>query len=79
MDVDKESLVYNILSEKSEEPEKSLLELENEQKEQVAEAVGMDKETIQTLGIMPVDGNQKTLTLDEQKKTYKNKFKNLQH
>lgn len=65
IDVDKESLEYNILSE---EPEKSLLELENEQKEQVAEAVGMDKETIQTLGIMPVDGNQKTLTLDEQKK-----------
>ena len=65
IDVDKESLEYNILSE---EPEKSLLELENEQKEQVAEAVGMDKETIQTLGIMPVDGNQKTLTLDEQRK-----------
>lgn len=68
VNVDKESLVYNILSEKSEKPEKSLLELEDEQKEQVAEAVGMDKETIQTLGIMPVDGNQKTLTLDEQKK-----------
>ena len=65
LDIDKESLEYNILSEK---PEKSLLELEDEQKEQVAEAVGMDKETIQTLGIMPVDGNQKTLTLDEQKK-----------
>lgn len=65
VNVDKESLEYNILSE---EPEKSLLELEDEQKEQVAEAVGMDKETIQTLGIMPVDGNKKTLTLDEQKK-----------
>ena len=65
LDIDKESLEYNILSEK---PEKSLLELEDEQKEQVAESLGMDKETIQTLGIMPVDGNQKTLTLDEQKK-----------
>ena len=63
MDVDKESLEYNILSEK---PEKSLLELEDEQKEQVAESLGIDKESIQTLGIMPVDGNQKTL--DEQKK-----------
>ena len=58
LDIDKESLEYNILSEK---PEKSLLELEDEQKEQVAEAVGMDKETIQTLGIMPVDGKQKPL------------------
>lgn len=65
VNVDKESLEYNILSE---EPEKSLQQLEGEQKEQIAEAVGMDKETIQTLGIMPVDGNQKTLTLDEQKK-----------
>lgn len=62
-DVDKESLEHNILSQKH---GKSLLELEDEQKEQVAEAVGMDKETINTLGIMHVDGNQKTL--DEQKK-----------
>ena len=58
LDIDKESLEYNILSEK---PEKSLLELEDEQKEQVAESLGMDKETIQTLGIMPVDGKQKPL------------------
>lgn len=65
MDGDKESLEYNILSEK---PEKSLLELEEEQKEQVAEAVGMDKETIQTLGIMPVDGKQKPLR-EQQKET----------
>ena len=57
-DVDKESLEYNILSK---EPEESLLELEEEQKEQVAEAIGMDKETIQTLGILPVDGKQKPL------------------
>lgn len=61
--VDKESLEHNILSQKH---GKSLLELEDEQKEQVAEAVGIDKETINTLGIMHVDGNQKTL--DEQKK-----------
>ena len=58
LDIDKESLEYNILSEK---PEKSLLELEDEQKEQVAEAVGIEKETINTLGIMPVDGKQKPL------------------
>lgn len=70
MDVDKESLEYNILSEK---PEKSLLELEDEQKEQVAESLGMDKETIQTLGIMPVDGKQKPL--NEQRQEVQEKLK----
>ena len=70
IDVDKGSLEYNILSEK---PEKSLLELEDEQKEQVAESLGMDKETIQTLGIMPVDGKQKPL--NEQRQEVQEKLK----
>ena len=70
LDIDKESLEYNILSEK---PEKSLLELEDEQKEQVAESLGMDKETIQTLGIMPVDGKQKPL--NEQRQEVQEKLK----
>ena len=69
-DVDKESLEHNILSQKH---GKSLLELEDEQKEQVAEAVGMDKETIQTLGIMPVDGKQKPL--NEQRQEVQEKLK----
>ena len=70
LDIDKESLEYNILSEK---PEKSLLELEDEQKEQVAESLGMDKETIQTLGIMSVDGKQKPL--NEQRQEVQEKLK----
>ena len=70
LDIDKESLEYNILSEK---PEKSLLELEDEQKEQVAESLGMDKETIQTLGIMSVDGKQKPL--NEQRQVVQEKLK----
>ena len=70
LDIDKESLEYNILSEK---PEKSLLELEDEQKEQVAEAVGIEKETINTLGIMPVDGKQKPL--NEQRQEVQEKLK----
>ena len=70
IDVDKGSLEYNILSEK---PEKSLLELEDEQKEQVAESLGMDKETIQTLGIMSVDGKQKPL--NEQRQEVQEKLK----
>ena len=70
LDIDKESLEYNILSEK---PEKSLLELEDEQKEQVAESLGMDKETIHTLGIMPVDGKQKPL--NEQRQEVQEKLK----
>lgn len=70
IDVDKGSLEYNILSEK---PEKSLLELEDEQKEQVAEAVGIEKETINTLGIMPVDGKQKPL--NEQRQEVQEKLK----
>ena len=69
-DVDKGSLEHNILSQKH---GKSLLELEDEQKEQVAEAVGMDKETIQTLGIMPVDGKQKPL--NEQRQEVQEKLK----
>ena len=70
LDIDKESLEYNILSEK---PEKSLLELEDEQKEQVAEAVGIEKETINALGIMPVDGKQKPL--NEQRQEVQEKLK----
>ena len=70
VDIDNESLEYNILSN---EPDKSLLELENEQKEQVAEAVGMDQETIQTLGIMLVDAKKEPL--DEQKKDVQEKLK----
>ena len=70
LDIDKESLEYNILSEK---PEKSLLELEDDQKEQVAEAVGIEKETINTLGIMPVDGKQKPL--NEQRQEVQEKLK----
>lgn len=70
LDIDKESLEYNILSEK---PEKSLLELEDEQKEQVAESLGMDKETIHTLGIMSVDGKQKPL--NEQRQEVQEKLK----
>ena len=70
LDIDKESLEYNILSEK---PEKSLLELEDKQKEQDAERLGMDKETIQTLGIMPVDGKQKPL--NEQRQEVQEKLK----
>ena len=70
LDIDTESLEYNILSEK---PEKSLLELEDEQKEQVAESLGMDKETIQTLGIMSVDGKQKPL--NEQRQEVQEKLK----
>lgn len=70
VDIDNESLEYNILSN---EPDKSLLELENEQKEQIAEAVGMDQETIQTLGIMLVDAKKEPL--DEQKKDVQEKLK----
>lgn len=55
-DIDKNSLEYNILSQT---PERSLVELENDQKENIAEAIGMDKETIETLGITLTCGKQK--------------------
>ena len=76
-DIDKNSLEYNILSKT---PEKSLLELENEQKEQVADALGMDKDTIKTLNILQTDGSMKgkknqNQMLDEKKKEAQEKLK----
>ena len=68
-DIDKNSLEYNILSST---PEKSLLELENEQKEQIAEVVEMDADTIKTLNILQTDGSRKSKEdqnqMQEQKK-----------
>ena len=68
-DIDKNSLEYNILSKT---PEKSLLELENEQKEQIAEVVEMDADTIITLNILQTDGSRKSKVdqnqMQEQKK-----------
>ncbi len=68
-DIDKNSLEYNILSKT---PEKSLLELENEQKEQIAEVVEMDADTIKTLNILQTDGSRKSKEdqnqMQEQKK-----------
>lgn len=68
-DIDKNSLEYNILSKT---PEKSLLELENEQKEQIAEVVEMDADTIITLNILQTDGSRKSKEdqnqMQEQKK-----------
>ena len=78
-EMDKSSLEYNILSST---PEKSLLEIENDQKEQVAEAIGMDADTIKTLKILQTDGKMKgdsledqNQMLDEKKKEAKEKLK----
>lgn len=74
-DIDKNSLEYNILSKT---PEKSLLEQEVNQKEQIAEAVGMDKETIKTLNILQTDGRKKTNSLDAQNQMINEKKKEAQ-
>ena len=76
-EMDKKSLEYNILSKT---PEKSLLELENEQNKQVAEALDMDEDTIKTLNILQTDGSKKgkkdqNQMLDEKKKEAQEKLK----
>ena len=76
-DIDNNSLEYNILTKT---PEKSLLELENEQKEQIAETIGMDADTIKTLNILQTDGSRKSKEdqnkiIDEKKKEAQEKLK----
>lgn len=74
-DIDKNSLECNILSQT---PEKSLLELENEQKEQVAEALGLDADTIKTLNILQTDGKEKGRSLEDKNQILDEKKKEAQ-
>ena len=75
VDIDQNSLVYNILSST---PEKSLVELESEQKEQIAEAIGMDADTIKTLNILQTTGKKKGNSLEDQNQMLDEKKKEAQ-
>ena len=74
---DENLLAYKILSKT---PEKSLLQMEDEQNKQVAEALDLDEDTIKTLNILQTDGRMKgkknqDQMLDEKKKEAEEKLK----
>ena len=74
---DENLLAYKILSKT---PDKSLLQMEDEQNKQVAEALNLDEDTIKTLNILQTDGRMKgkknqDQMLDEKKKEAEEKLK----
>ena len=78
-DTDENLLAYKILSKT---PEKSLLQMEDEQNKQVAEALDLDEDTIKTLNILQINGKKKSNSkedkdqmLDEKKKEAEEKLK----
>lgn len=69
---DKGTLMQGILSS---ENNKSLSELESEQTQEIADAVGIDKDTIRFLKIVKTNGKEKNESIDEKKKEALEKLK----
>ena len=69
---DKGTLMQGIISS---ENNKSLSELESEQTQEIADAVGIDKDTIRFLKIVKTNGKEKNESIDEKKKEAQEKLK----
>ena len=72
LSMDKGALIDGVINN---EPDKSLLDMESEQTQEIADALGMDKETIETLDIVTTNGKEKNQSLDQKAKEAQEKLK----